>query len=383
MGPRCQEHARPAAGWEGRLSKQDSRPVESITQLISRKTASGKRNFPSHSKKSKKIRGHFRELLMETDGNVCREVERPRLGERPPHGEAPQRPTRTVCTKDPAEILALTNPTSTHALHFPSFLILPSHLFYSPSFLEWRSRKKITKMEEDWVATTMSTKRQSRAIRDDSEVVATQIQMPLSLLWYLSCFSGSYQHDVKFSVIERPKTTSFMNLYWEVLQILLEIVWKLRNTSNNFSLRISNIRFSLEKTANLVYILLKLFKNVQFASKRYTGITHTVAAFINQVLDSSAIWHNWVQLSNGGDEQVLDNTNTRTLGRSGACWKSTFPNSSIRWCSKSANREGSAALQQLQKEQKYAERARLQTMVAKVGAFLGDNLTYDFPFLNV
>lgn len=80
-----------------------------------------------------------------------------------------------------------------------------------------------------------------------------------------------------------------MNLYWEVLQILLEIVWKLRNTSNNFSLRISNVRLSLEKTANLVYILLKLFKNVQFASKRYTGITHTVAAFINQVLDSSAI----------------------------------------------------------------------------------------------
>ena len=61
--PHCQEHAGPAAGWElrpgweGPLSKQDSRPVESITQLISRKTANGKRNFPSHSKKSKKSVG--------------------------------------------------------------------------------------------------------------------------------------------------------------------------------------------------------------------------------------------------------------------------------------------------------------------------------------
>lgn len=89
-GSRCQEHAGPAAGrqlrpgWEGPLSKQDSRPVESITQLISRKAANGKRNFPSHSKKSKKICGHFREPLMETDGDVGQEVERPQLGERPP-----------------------------------------------------------------------------------------------------------------------------------------------------------------------------------------------------------------------------------------------------------------------------------------------------------
>lgn len=132
----------------------------------------------------------------------------------------------------------------------------------------------------------MSTKRQSRAIRNDSEVIATQIQVSLSLLWYLSCFSGSYWGDVQFSVIERLKTTSFMNLYWKVLQILWETVWKLRNTSNNFSLRISNIRFSLEKTANLVYILPKLFKNIQFAStwKKYIGIMHTLAAFINRLI---------------------------------------------------------------------------------------------------
>lgn len=101
-----------------------------------------KEKFSFSRQEKQKICGHFRELLMETDGNVCREVERPQLGERLPHGETPQRPTRTACPRDLAEILALRNPTSTHALHFPSFLILPSHLFYSPSFLEWSSRKK-------------------------------------------------------------------------------------------------------------------------------------------------------------------------------------------------------------------------------------------------
>lgn len=91
-GPPCQEHAGPAAGWElrpgreGPLSKEDSRPAESITQLISRKTASGKRNFPFHSKKSEKS-GHFRELLMETDGQ---EVERPQLGEHPLYKDIPE-----------------------------------------------------------------------------------------------------------------------------------------------------------------------------------------------------------------------------------------------------------------------------------------------------
>lgn len=135
-GSRCQEHAGPAAGrqlrpgWEGPLSKQDSRPVESITQLISGKAANGKRNFPSHSKKTKKICGHFREPLMETDGDVGQEVERPQLGERPPCEGTPQRVTRTICPTEPAEILALGNSTSTNTFSFPSFLILPSFLLY-------------------------------------------------------------------------------------------------------------------------------------------------------------------------------------------------------------------------------------------------------------
>lgn len=160
MGPRCQEHARPAAGWEGRLSKQDSRPVESITQLISRKTASGKRNFPSHSKKSKKIHGHFRELLMETDGNVCWEVERPRLGEWPPHGETPQRPTGTVCPRDPAEILHL------RSSHKPNIYSCPQFSFFSDSAftslllpflfrMKWQKKNKQkykrTELQPPWV----------------------------------------------------------------------------------------------------------------------------------------------------------------------------------------------------------------------------------------
>lgn len=136
-GTYCQQHAGAAAGWElrpgleGPLSKQDSRPVESITQLISRKSANGKRNFPSHSEKSKKICGHFRELLMETDGDVSQEVERSQLGEHPPCKETPQRVMRTVCPREPAEIFALRNSRCTNALHFPSFLILPLFILSS------------------------------------------------------------------------------------------------------------------------------------------------------------------------------------------------------------------------------------------------------------
>jgi len=79
-----------------------------------------------------KICGHFRELLMETDGDVSQEVERPQLGEHSPCEETPQRVTSTVCPREPAEILALGNSTSTNAFHFPSFLILPSFFLYSP-----------------------------------------------------------------------------------------------------------------------------------------------------------------------------------------------------------------------------------------------------------
>lgn len=73
--------------------------------------------------------GHFGELLMETDGGVGQEVERPQLGEHPPCDGTPQRVTRTVCPREPAEILALGSSTSTNGFHFPSFLILPSFLF--------------------------------------------------------------------------------------------------------------------------------------------------------------------------------------------------------------------------------------------------------------
>lgn len=224
----------------------------------------------------------------------------------------------------------LTNPTSTHALNFPSFLILPSHLFYSPSFLEWSGRKKINKN----IRGLSCNHHEYKEAKQDNK------------RWFWGhCYTDSDAFEPSLIAVLLFRELSAWCSVLCYRETKNHIVWKLRNMSNNFSLRISNIRFSLEKTANLVYILPKLFKNVQFASKRYTGIMHTVTAFINQVLDSSAIWHNWVQLSNGGDEQILDNTNTRTLGRSGACWKSTFPNSSIRWCSKSANREGSAALQ--------------------------------------
>lgn len=78
-----------------------------------------------------KICGHFRELLMETDGDVGQEVERPQLGEHP-HARRHHRGfMRTVCPGEPAEILVLGNSTSTNASHFPSFLILPSFLLHS------------------------------------------------------------------------------------------------------------------------------------------------------------------------------------------------------------------------------------------------------------
>lgn len=40
----------------------------------------------------------------------------------------------------------------------------------------------------------------------------------------------------------------------------------------------------------------------------------TMAAFLNQLFYLSAIGHNWVQLRNGVDEQVLDDKN---MGNSG------------------------------------------------------------------
>jgi len=67
-----------------------------------------------------------------------------------------------------------------------------------------------------------------------------------------------------------------------------------------------------------------------------------MAAFLNQLFHLSALWHNQAQLLNDGDEQVPDD---KTMRNSEACQKRTFPNSSIRWCSKSTNGEGFAALQ--------------------------------------
>lgn len=82
----------------------------------------------------------------------------------------------------------------------------------------------------------------------------------------------------------------------------------------------NNIKVILKKTANLVYILPKLFKNVQVASlcERHTGITHGMAAPLKQLFYLPDIWHHWLQLCKSDDEQVLDDKNIRNLGWSEA-----------------------------------------------------------------
>lgn len=73
------------------------------------------------------------------NGCVCQEMARPWLGA--PCGETPWGAVRTACPKETARILALKNPASADAFQLPSFLILDSHLFCSPSFLERDGRK--------------------------------------------------------------------------------------------------------------------------------------------------------------------------------------------------------------------------------------------------
>lgn len=87
-----------------------------------------------------------------------------------------------------------------------------------------------------------------------------------------------------------------------------------------FLLFFNNIKVILKKTANLVYILPKLFKNVQVASlcERHTGITHGMAAPLKQLFYLPDIWHHWLQLCKSDDEQVLDDKNIRNLGWSEA-----------------------------------------------------------------
>lgn len=177
-GPHCQEHAGPAAGWEfrpgweGPLSKQDSRPVESITQLISRKTASGKRNFPSHSKKSKKTVA-ISENCWWKQMEVLAKKWKGLSWENIPHATGHHRGLRGqfALENQPRSLLW----EAQHLLTASIFLLFwfCLHFFSSPFLLRWKQQKKINKTRRQLSCNYHSHKKAKQGSKKWFRVITT------------------------------------------------------------------------------------------------------------------------------------------------------------------------------------------------------------------